>query len=186
MQRGTTLIELLSALIIIALLLGIAAPAVSNLKNRSEATSRVNWIIGAVNYTRHAAISFNTTATLCPLKKTKDKNHCGRGWHQDLLIFADKNKDGRFNGRDYLIQTIPALDKKGTIKWRSFRNRQFLQITSHGYTNFQNGNFTYCSPTKDPILSRQVVVNVQGRARVTHYHDDQGRRLDRKGKLLRC
>ncbi len=185
-MKGFTLIELISVLAIVSILLGMAVPAVSNIKDRSEATSRVNWIIGAVNFTRHAAISYKTTATLCPLLVENNHISCGRTWHQDLMVFADKNQDGKFNGKDYVIQKVPALAHQGSIKWRSFRNRQYLQITSQGYTNFQNGNFTYCSLDQNPKLARQVVVNVQGRARVTHYQDDQGIRLDRKGKVLRC
>ena len=185
-MRGYTLIELISVIAVIGILLGFAVPTMSGIQARSEAATRVNWMIGAVNYTRQAAISFRTMATLCPMEKDGDDIGCGKQWHGDLMVFADRDQNGKFNGKDRLLQTIPALTPHGTIRWRSFRNRQYLQITSHGYTNFQNGNFTYCSPDQNPKLSRQIVVNVQGRARVIHEKDDQGIRLDRKGKVLRC
>ena len=185
-MRGFTLIELIVVLAIVSILMGFAVPTIGGIKDRSEATTRVNWIISAVNYTRHAAISFKTLATLCPIDQDAPTLSCGGEWHEDLMVFSDKNRDGRFNGNDEVIQRIQALSNNGTIKWRSFRNRQYLQITSSGYTNYQNGNFTYCSPDQNPLLARQVVVNVQARARVTHYKAEDGSRLDRRGHPLRC
>ncbi|MFN3238642.1 MAG: Tfp pilus assembly protein FimT/FimU [Pseudomonadales bacterium] len=185
-QRGQTIIELFCVLGIIGILLGTAAPTVTRMLSRSEATTRINWIIGAVNYTRHAAVSFRTMATLCPIDLTKTVPECGRTWTNDLMVFADRNEDGKFNGNDKLLQRIAAPERHGSLNWRAFRNRQYLQITPYGYTNYQNGNFTYCSPDHDPTLARQIVVNVQGRARVIHHKDDTGVRLDRKGKKLRC
>lgn len=183
---GKTLIELVAALGIAGIILSTAVPSVSRILTRSEATARINWIVGAVNYTRHAAVNFRTMATLCPIDANRTGHHCGRNWQNDLMIFADRNEDGKFGGDDFLIQTIAAPSQKGTLKWRAFRNRQFLQMTRYGYTNFQNGNFTYCSPDQDPTMSRQIVINVQGRARVIHHVNDRGHRLDRKGKKLRC
>jgi type IV fimbrial biogenesis protein FimT len=185
-QSGKTLIELVCALGIIGILLGTAAPTVSKILSRSEATTRINWIVAAVNYTRHAAVSFRTMATLCPIDVGKTPLRCGRIWTQDLMVFADRNGDGKFNDNEKLLQRIAAPEKHGSLTWRAFRNRQYLQITPYGYTNYQNGNFTYCSPDHDPTLARQIVINVQGRARVIHHKDDAGVRLDRKGKRLRC
>ena len=183
---GKTLIELIAALGVIGITISLAAPAISKILTRSEATTRINWIITAVNYTRHAAVNFRTMATLCPIDPTRSGLNCGRDWTYDLMVFADSDHDGRFDGDDHLIQRIVAPPRKGTLKWRAFRNRQYLQITPYGYTNFQNGNFTYCSPDQDPAMSRQIVINVQGRARVLHHKDAQGRRLDRRGRRLRC
>lgn len=183
---GKTLIELIAALGVIGITLSLAAPAISKILSRSEATTRINWIITAVNYTRHAAVNFRTMTTLCPIDPNQLGLSCGRDWTYDLMVFADKDHDGKFDTDDHLLQRIVAPERKGTLKWRAFRNRQYLQITPYGYTNFQNGNFTYCSPDQDPAMSRQIVINVQGRARVLHRKDEQGHRLDRRGRQLRC
>jgi type IV fimbrial biogenesis protein FimT len=183
-HRGFTLIELIASLAIIGILFGLVFPSTSKIYARSEATASINWIIGAVNYTRHAAISFRTMATLCP--KDPMALSCGGNWHGDLMVFADQNRDGRFNGDDYLLQRINSQKVTGTLKWRSFRNRQYLQLTSLGYTNYQNGNFVYCPESRNLELARQIVINVQGRARVVHTRNKEGIRIDRKGKPLRC
>jgi type IV fimbrial biogenesis protein FimT len=183
-QRGISLIELIAVLAIITIMSGMVIPSMTKIYERSEATASINWIITAVNYTRHAAIQFRTTATLCPL--APNKLDCGGKWHGDLIVFSDRNRDGKLNGRDYLLQKISSEKVQGTFKWRSFRNRQYLQITPLGYTNYQNGNFTYCPASQDLKLARQIVINVQGRARVVHTRDEDGVRIDRYGKPLRC
>jgi len=182
--RGFTLIELVAVLAIIAIMVSMVIPSMAKLYARSEATTSINWIITAVNFTRHAAISFRTTATLCP--KKPDHFTCGGHWHEDLMIFADRNEDGKFNQDDYLIHQISSQKVTGTFKWRSFRNRQFLQLTRFGYTNYQNGNFVYCPAGKNSKLARQIVINVQGRARTVNTRNQDGIPIDRKGKPLKC
>jgi len=182
--RGFTLIEMVAVLAIIAIMVSMMMPSVAKLYARNEATTSINWIITAVNFTRHAAISFRTTATLCP--KNPDHFKCGGQWHEDLMIFADRNEDGKFNQEDYLIHQISSQKVTGTFRWRSFRNRQYLQLTRFGYTNYQNGNFVYCPGARNSKLARQIVINVQGRARMVNTRDDEGIPIDRKGKPLRC
>ena len=74
----------------------------------------------------------------------------------------------------------------GTIRWRAFRNRQYLQMTSAGYTNYQNGNFTYCPPNGDVYQARQLIINMQGRVRKPADIDNDGIIEDARGRDIRC
>jgi type IV fimbrial biogenesis protein FimT len=182
-QPGFTLIETLVTLAVLSILLGSMFPSLSGMVARSRATASINWIVTAVNFTRHAAVVHRVTMTLCaPKSETK----CGGAWHDGLIVFSDRNKNARIDGRDKVIAHIPSQVKQGTIKWRAFGNRQYLQMTQMGYTNFQNGNFVYCPGNLDLKFARQLVINVQGRARVVHTKNEAGYPVDRKGKVLRC
>jgi type IV fimbrial biogenesis protein FimT len=181
--RGVTLIELVVVLAVVSVLFGSMAPSFSKLLARNRATTSINWIITAVNFTRHAAVINRNTMTLCA-PKTETK--CGGKWHEGLIVFSDRNKNARIDGKDEIIAHIPAQNKYGTIKWRAFRNRQYLQMTQMGYTNFQNENFVYCPRDQNRKFARQLVINVQGRARVVHSRNKEGYPIDRHGKLLRC
>jgi type IV fimbrial biogenesis protein FimT len=103
-----------------------------------------------------------------------------------VILFTDHNSDARLNGKDFLVERIRKADFNGTLKWRAFRNRQYLQMTPFGYTNYQNGNFVYCPSDGDLHFARQIVINVQGRARVLHSRNDDGIMTDRRGKPLKC
>lgn len=182
--RGVTLIELVAGLAIISIMSALAMPSFSRIHSRSIATAGVNWIIGTVIFARQAAITHGITTTLCPASTKKIV--CKGKWHEGVIVFADFNADAKLNGRDFLIERIHADTFTGTIKWRAFRNRQYLQMTPLGYTNYQNGNFVYCTQNQDLRFARQIVINMQGRARLVHTLNDEGMRVDRRGKLLRC
>lgn len=182
-NRGFTLIELIVVLAIAGILSGLMLPSLSALMGRHQSTSAVNRLVHAINFTRHAAVQFRIPTTLCA---AKSDNRCGGNWHEELIVFSDSNKNARMDGRDYLIRSIEPVGETGTVKWRSFRNRQYLQMTPRGYTNFQNGNFVYCPADEDPTLTRQVIINMQGRVRVLHARNKEGVPVDRHGKQLRC
>ncbi len=182
-SAGLTLIEALVSLTIAGILVGSAIPSLTNLIERNQATTNINWIIGAVNFTRHTAVVRRTTVTLCaPLAEDR----CGGNWHDGLIVFTDRNKNAKIDATDMVVARIQPASGKGTIKWRAFRNRPYLQMTQLGYTNFQNGNFVYCPEGGDIRLARQIVINVQGRSRVVHTRNGEGLPIDRYGRVLRC
>jgi|TARA_B100001971_G_C18245198_1_gene573742 type IV fimbrial biogenesis protein FimT len=180
---GFTLIELLITMAVAAITLGFALPSLLHIMERNHATVSVNWLIGSIVYTRHAAIIKRTTVTLCP---SLDGALCGGHWHDGTIAFTDHNADAKLNGEDQLLQKFNSPTNGSTIRWRAFRNRQYLQMTQMGFTNFQNGNFVYCSEGRDPRYSRQIVINVQGRPRQARDRDGDGIVEDRRGRPLRC
>lgn len=180
---GFTLIEMLVTLAIAAILMGSMFPSLNAMLERSRATSSINWIVSAVNFTRHAAIVHRNTMTICA---PKIGDRCGGNWHRGLIVFSDRNKNARMDGNDKIVARINPPGDHGTLKWRAFRNRQYLQMTQMGYTNFQNGNFVYCPHNQDRRFARQLIINVQGRTRLVHKKDSDGIPIDRKGHQLRC
>jgi len=182
--RGLTLIELLVWLGISLALSSLAIPPLQRIIHRSQATAQITWLVTAVNYTRYAAVQYRATTTLCP-SKIAGKG-CNGKWHEGLLVFIDHNQDGRLNGKDRVLSRLPRLNTAGTITWRSFRNRQYLQMTEAGHTNYQNGHFIYCPAIEGPQLARKIVINVQGRARL--YYPKRGSALARQQPqtALRC
>jgi type IV fimbrial biogenesis protein FimT len=183
-SAGRTLIELLSILAIITLLSSQAYSSISGWLARQAATAQVNWLVGAIHYSRHAAITHRTTITLCP-GNTYDSG-CEGDWEDGLIAFSDRNKDAMINGDDRIINYIRALPATGTFTWRSFQRRPYLQMTELGHTNYQNGNFVYC-PTHQPLAApRQIIVNVQGRVRLNRRRNKAGIVVDSRGRPLRC
>lgn len=180
---GFTLIELLIAMAIAAIIVGFAFPSLTRMMERNHTAISVNWLIGSIVYTRHAAIIKRTTVTLCP---SIDGAICGGKWHDGMIAFTDHNADSRINGNDQLLKRFISPTNGSTITWRAFRNKQYLQMTSMGFTNYQNGNFVYCSKNQDARYSRQIIINLQGRPRQARDRDGDGIVEDRRGRALRC
>ena len=103
-----------------------------------------------------------------------------------MIIFLDYNRNGRLDGRDRIITHVNGTAATGTLTWRAFQNRRFLQFSAHGYTHYQNGNLTYCPADNNLAYARQIVVNVQGRVRGVHSRNEDGLPTDRNGRILRC
>ncbi len=182
-QRGLSLIELLVCLAIMLMLMTTALPNGQNMMKRSQSTAAINWLLEAIVYARQAAILRNTLVTLCP---GPVDGRCKGEWHDELVVFTDANGNRRIDRNDVILERFVNPAKGSTIRWRAFQNKQYLQMTGEGFTNYQNGNFTYCPPDGDLRFARQLVINVQGRVRMGHDTDGDGIVEDRRGKDVRC
>lgn len=181
--RGFTFVELMIVLTIMTLLTIIAFPSVSDMLERQATTTAVNRMVVAVKIARHSAMQYRTTATLCALKADEK---CGASWANELTVFLDKNQNARWEEPEEKLRVVPALTSNASIKWRAFRNRQYLQMTTFGMTNYQNGNFVVCPSSGNVRWAKQLVLNVQGRLRKNHRVNEAGYPVDRNGRLLRC
>ena len=181
---GITLVEILTTLAVAATLTGLAVVPMADLISRHRSAAAMNQMIGAVAFTRNAAITHRTTATLCP----GANNQCGtrNHWHEGAMTFADANHDGRRGRDEAVLRAYPAMAEGARMYWRSFRNRSYLQITARGLTNWQNGHLLYCPPDGDVRYARQVIINAQGRARVATDIDGDGIIEDAQGRDLVC
>jgi|TARA_B100000497_G_scaffold58179_1_gene66168 type IV fimbrial biogenesis protein FimT len=181
---GYSLIEIIIVMAIASIMMNLAVPSVTKIYHRSQATAMINWLVGTIHFTRHAAVNYGTTATLCP--SVNVSIGCGGEWHNGVIVFLDHNRDAKINGRDKILSSFTPSVKNGTLKWRSFKNKKYLQLTEFGYTNYQNGNFVYCTDSRDAKLARQLVINVQGRVRLVHKRNEEGVNVDRRNKPLKC
>ena len=182
-RNGFTLVELLIALAVMSTVYAMAAPGVEQMFERTRATAGVNRLVGAVNLTRHTAVQFGRMATLCGLRPD---GRCGADWGGRLTLFLDLNQNARLEEEDQVINTIAPASASTSVRWRAFQNKQYLQMTPMGYTNYQNGNFVICSKADDIANARQLIVNIQGRTRLNHRTNADDLPIDRKGRLLRC
>ncbi|MES2605694.1 MAG: GspH/FimT family pseudopilin, partial [Pseudomonadota bacterium] len=148
--RGLTLIELLIALAILAVLVNIATPGFRDSKTRLEIDGALQDLVNAISMARSAAINENVMVTFC---RSPDGKLCKGGWENGSIIFTDANADRILNGNDRLLYRFPALKPTGKLTFNSFRNQQYLQLTPRGSTNNQNGNFTFCPANGDPRLA---------------------------------
>lgn len=151
-SRAFTLIELLIAISIIAILLLAAIPATQHLLLRNRAAAQAHQIMGALNFARTEAIKRGQIVIFCP--GTKDKP-CAEDWRAGQVIMAD-NK---------IVRIYPALNEADNLIWRgSLGKNASLQFDPSGFTHGQSGSFYYCSSDKQ--YSKRIVIEQSGRARL--------------------
>ncbi len=168
---------------IVGIMAATAMPSMLEVIERTRATSTINALMGAIQFTRHSAVTFGSPVTLCP---SSDGTSCARNWQHGAIVFVDFGRAGRVDSTDRVLRRFGPFPKGATIRWRSFGNRRYLQMTPRGFTRHQPGHFQYCPPTADPRFARQVIVNWQGRARMAPDRNGDGIREDARGRPLRC
>jgi prepilin-type N-terminal cleavage/methylation domain-containing protein len=79
-QRGFTIVELLVALAVAAVLIGVALPAFNGLMAQRRLTSQVNDFMVALQYARSEAAKRGTMVTVQSLDAADDANEWGAGY----------------------------------------------------------------------------------------------------------
>ncbi len=101
--RGLTLIELMIAVAISAILFALAAPSFQQAVGKSRLSSAASELTGAVQLARAEAIRNNRRVTLC---RSEDGSACSSassswpGW----ILFVDANSDGVRNSTETIIK----------------------------------------------------------------------------------
>lgn len=183
LNRGFTLLELLITLALVCLLVGLATPSLKSFLDGHEGTQALRTITEFIVLARSEAATNVRGVTLCPTTAGKE---CGGKWANGAMVFLDRNFDRELNQDDRVLRVKLVLSEHGTIRWRAFGNRQYIQIDAQGFLRHQSGNFSFCPVSGDPQFARQLVINSVGRVRVAVDSDGDGLRENSKGEALRC
>lgn len=177
------MLELFIVLAIVGLLLRVSMPGLSAMVSGHRSDAVVKTLSTAIQLAREAAITSGGLVTLC---KSADGEHCGGEWQQGILVFVDADDDQELEPEQGALAYLRVADGDGEIRWRAFRNRQYLQFVSTGGTRYQNGNFTYCPADNDASQARQLVLNRMGRVRHARDTDGDGVVEDSRGRPVTC
>jgi len=179
---GLTAPELLITLCLLSVMAGMSLPSFRSLVDQQKAATAIRDIATALRQARASAVTTAALVTACP---SPDGVSCGGQWHEGVMVFTDRNGNHVLDTTDRLLHRVNSLRPPGTLRWRAFRNRNYLQFTGNGFTRYQNGNFTFCHHS-DPRQHRQLIVSRTGRLRFTHDSDDDGLRENARGAAIDC
>ncbi|HWL61925.1 MAG TPA: GspH/FimT family pseudopilin [Steroidobacteraceae bacterium] len=156
-QRGFTLTELLAAMAISALLLGLAGPAFTRQRAQAALRSASAQTMAALHLARRLALARGQSVTVCP---SSDGQRCRFGGDRWLLFAnAAGGTDSRLEAGEELLRqwTLPAgVLVSGTRGYAAFQARPGAAAT----VTFE---FRHRGV---PGASRSVVVSQTGRPRL--------------------
>lgn len=182
-NRGSTALELCITLALLGVLTGLAVSPLQAFVTAKDGDLALRSIAELIQLARSAAATNGRGVTLCPSTTGKE---CGGTWAAGAMLFLDRNFDRSINQDDSVLRVNRDLTRRGSISWRAFGNRQYLQIDARGFLRHQSGNFSYCDASRDQRFARQLVVNSTGRLRVAVDTDGDGIRENSRGKALEC
>lgn len=161
--HGFNLIELMVTLVVATILIGIAAPSLSNLYDAQRANSAIREIQQTLQFGRNAAISYGLRVTICPLKD----NQCDDNWQNGLTVFTDSGVLNQLDNSDQLLLTTGPFNSNDSVTY----NRDAIRFLPDGLASGTNGTLIYCPRSTDNPNARAVIVNQAGRVRFSNKKD---------------
>lgn len=161
-QLGLTLVNLLVATTIIALLLATGIPALSALAAKLHANSTYYQWATLIHFARIQAVNYRSQVLVCP---SSDSNQCTDHWADPIMVFVDSNSDEERNTDELILQTRPALQDSENIQWQASGSQRYLRFKPDGATGNQNGRFSYCLNKKGQTYAWQIIMYMTGRQR---------------------
>lgn len=135
--RGFTLIELMIALVIAAVLALVAVPGLTAYKRNSELTSTINTLLAAINAARSEAMKRGMKAMVLPANRSQ--------WSSGWIIFVDKDGDQAYSeANDITILTQGPLESYFSITGTGSASGSspYILYDGSGYSRLRNGGFS--------------------------------------------
>jgi type IV fimbrial biogenesis protein FimT len=165
-RGGFTLLELLCAIAIAALLLVLSGASVGSWIPRYQQRNAAAALAEALQAARGEALRRNVRVDLCP---TLDQATCDPGgrWDAGWMTFVDENGNGKRDAGEPLVRVETPAGARISVTGNK-PVASYVSYTPYGHTRLasgalQMGTFTVCKPGQTAI---EVVLANGGRPRV--------------------
>jgi type IV fimbrial biogenesis protein FimT len=158
--RGITLVELMFAVAIVAVLCSISLPALGGLMRSEQSRSAHNALVAALNLARSTAATQQAEIVVCP---SSDATHCDNSvwWQHGWIVFRDADRNGKRDTNESLIQVGQA---QSGMAIASSAGRKHVDFRADGSAPGSNLTFTFCD-SRGVKRADTVVVSNPGRVR---------------------
>lgn len=158
-DAGFTLMELIVAMAIVAILVTIGIPSFQTLISENRMTSGANAFVVSLNLARSEAIKRSRRVSLC---SSADGATCsGGGYHQGWIVFVDPNNNCTPADLIQVNERLTNLTLIGAAPLATC-----ISYTASGaLAGFLGSTFTVCKPNYS-ASSRRVIISAGGRVRI--------------------
>jgi type IV fimbrial biogenesis protein FimT len=106
-EQGFNLIELMVAITVLGVLLGVGVPSFTGIVRSNRATSQTNDLITALNFARSEALKRGHRVSVCPGVSSACSG--ATDWNAGILVFTDDSgTSGDLDVSDVVLQSWPA------------------------------------------------------------------------------
>lgn len=156
---GLTLMEMMLAVSIAAVLMSIAMPSLHDLLQRQRISAAANELVAGLNLARQNAVFQREITVMCP---TADGTSCSGGnrWHRGWIVFRDPDRNRAADAPSDILRAGSGVE--GLIM--DSAGRTLVRYRPSGFATGTNLTIKLCDPD-NPSNARAVVVSNPGRPR---------------------
>ena len=157
-SRGFTLLELMTAIVVLGVLLGIAVPTFRDVIRNNRITSQTNDLVSSLNYARSEALKRSNPVAVC---SSADGATCANSndWSTGWMMFTDTNANGQVDAAEQILQTQPAAPAGITL---NSTVQTFVRYSSTGMSAGVE-TFDLLEPGCTGNYARRITITVTGR-----------------------
>jgi type IV fimbrial biogenesis protein FimT len=157
-QDGLTLIELIVAIAVLAILMTWAVPGFQAMTARNEVAAEVMRLKTALALARNTAITRRTTIAVCPLPSPDGTTCTFTDWNHPLVVVDGQAPSGNLAD----VKRLKVLE--GSTGPSVTFNRDYpIRYQATGWSRGHNGTFEICGRHGEGV---KVIVSNMGRVRV--------------------
>jgi type IV fimbrial biogenesis protein FimT len=170
-EDGFTLIELMIAVGLTALMLSMAIPALDQFTTSARQTGAINDFVSSLHVARSTAITTNFRTTVCA--SASGTNCEAVTWDQGWIVFGDRDSDQAVDGNEVIVAASDGIDG---LSIQSGEFGQFLMYRPNGRVmnasiNGNSGQFTVCD-RRGTQYAKVMIVDLSGRPRLSKHLAD--------------
>lgn len=170
-ERGFTLIELMIAIGLSAMLLAMAVPALDQFTSNARQTSAINDFVASIHVARSTAIMTNFRSTVCASANGADCESVS--WDEGWIVFTDRDSDQSVDAGEAIVASSSGIDGL-TILSDEFDETMVYRPNGRVTTasaNGSSGQFTVCD-YRGSEFAKVLIIDLSGRPRVSKYLTD--------------
>lgn len=177
-ERGMTLLEMLIALAVVAIVLTVVSPNVQKIIAKNRTTSEINELSGIIQFARYTAIDQSSTAIVCP---SANFATCSTDWNQAKIVFIDNNGNNTRDSSEPLLMSSTAISSGNNMQGPN----AVVAFLDSGAAS-ASASIKICPRSGDQSLARSININAQGRVRISIDSDGNDIFEDINGDDLSC
>ena len=165
-QLGFTLIELMIAVALAGILLGMGVPALNLFVSNARQTGAINDFVSSMHTARSTAITTNARVTICP---SSNGNDCDAvDWEDGWIVFGDPDSDQVVDPDERILATSEGgtgltIESPEFASFLTYRpNGRVMNASLDG----SSGEFTVCDK-RGADHAKVLIVDLSGRPRLS-------------------
>ncbi|MCC2614689.1 GspH/FimT family pseudopilin [Aestuariibacter halophilus] len=177
-QRGMTLLEMMIALAIVAIVAIFVIPSAQTIITQNRIVAEVNETSAVMQFARNHAIDEQVQTVFCP---SQDFQQCVTDWNQPKMVFADLDADGVRDDNEEILAATGRVSDQNVVTGPG----ALLRFLPNG-SAVAAGTVLFCHDSLEASYARALFLTLQGRVRSSQDSNNDGVYEDLGGTALTC